>query len=46
MTFEEIKTKFENCPTMSIVEIKDIQVSLNLIRELSRQGYTIDPSRI
>ena len=25
MTFEEIKTKFENCPTMSIVEIKDIQ---------------------
>lgn len=25
MTFEEIKTKFENCSTMSIVEIKDIQ---------------------
>lgn len=25
MTFEEIKTKFENCPTISIVEIKDIQ---------------------
>ena len=25
MTFEEIKTKFENCPTMSIVEITDIQ---------------------
>ena len=25
MTFEEIKSKFENCTSISIVEIKEIQ---------------------